>query len=235
MNFPAIEEACVELITKHAFPLCFVEFPAFKRIIEPYAIALERQGTKLIITKERVKQLVTEKADQIRKKIIDETKGRFVSLMVDIATRHNRSILGVNIRYMNSSGQFVIRTVGMHPLRMSHSGQNIRDIILETLRKHGIPKARLFSITTDNGKNVINAVALIDVDYQNEKMEEQLSDDDFSDGDSDFDIDNDILEYILCRPSTKRAISVRTIAIQRSHSWNYVCCSLLPFDPDKSF
>lgn len=194
MNIAAIEEACVELITKHAFPLCFVDFPAFKRIIEPYAIALERQETKLIITKERVRQLVTEKADQIRKEIIDETKGRFVSVMIDIATRHNRSILGVNIRYMNSSDKFVIRTVGMYPLRISHSGQNIRDIVLDILRKHGISNARLFSVTTDNGRNIINAVALIDANYQNEKMEEQLTDDNMSDDDSDFDIDTDILD-----------------------------------------
>lgn len=166
VDIKLIEEACVELITKNALPLCFVEYPAFEKIIKPYEVAFEQQGTPFSITIEKMKLLIKERAERIQKQIIDETKGRYVFVMIDIASRLNRSILGVNIRYMNTSGHFVIRTIGMKCLRLSHNGENIRAMVLEILAKYGITKNMVFSITSDNGLNLIKAIALIDADYQ---------------------------------------------------------------------
>lgn len=194
VDIKLIEEACVELITRNAFPLCFVEYPAFKKIIKPYEIAFKQQGTPFSITPEKMKLLIKEKAERLQKQIIDETKGRYVFVMIDIASRLNRSILGVNIRYMNTSTRFVMRTIGMKCLRISHNGENIRDMVLEILAKYGITKTMIFSITSDNGLNLIKAIALIDADYQKEKLEEQLLNGQLSDDDSDFDIDCDIFD-----------------------------------------
>lgn len=44
VNVNEILNAVVDLVTKHALPLCFVEYQAFKKIILPYRIALEQKG-----------------------------------------------------------------------------------------------------------------------------------------------------------------------------------------------
>lgn len=51
----AIWSACAELICVNALPVSVVEFPAFKKILEPYVVALRGQGVNLVINCENIK------------------------------------------------------------------------------------------------------------------------------------------------------------------------------------
>lgn len=168
VNVKDIWESCVDLITVNALPIAVVESPAFKKILQPYVTALSRQGIELNINKNSIKSLIEEHASQIKKQIISETKGGLVDLMFDIASRHNRSVLGINIEYM-INGSPVIRTIGMHTLHFASTAENLRKVIVDKLKEYELNLGNIFSITTDNGANILKAVAELNEEYQKEK------------------------------------------------------------------
>lgn len=188
-----ILEACVDLITKNALPLCAVEYPAFKKILLPYKIALEKHGHHLSVNRENMKELIRNRANKIKEVIKLECEKKVVCLMVDIASRWNRSVLGINVAYVHN-GETCIRTIGMHTLKVSHTAKNIRDVINQNLTVYGIKLSQIYAITTDNGKNLIKCIALLDEDYQNQKEppiestnNDELDDDDADDGEEEIE------------------------------------------------
>lgn len=181
-----IWDACVDLITANALPLSIVESSAFQKILKPYVTALKLKGIDLIINRHNIKDRIAERAEKIRELLRRETKNKVLSLMLDIATRYNRSVLGINIGFMND-GKIQIRTIGMLVLNFSHTAANIVELIRETLAAFGIRLSQIISVTTDNGKNMVKAIALLDSSYQqirNEMFpENDLENDEHIDGD----------------------------------------------------
>lgn len=173
INLPDIWNACADLIIFNALPICFVDYPAFKKIIYPYTIALKSQGIDLTINQKNIKDLINKRAMETRKVITSEVKSKVICLMIDIATRFNRSLLGISITF-NSNGKTCIRTLGMHVLRVSHTGSNIVEIIKTILSDFEISLNQVLSVTSDNGKNMMKSIALLDACYQ-ESTDDSIS------------------------------------------------------------
>lgn len=165
VNPKEIINACVELIVMHALPLKVVEYPAFRKLLDPYTIALRNQGINLVINPRNIRKCIEEKAAKVKKCIILAAKKNILSVMVDIATRYNRSLLGVNICYMDN-GKIIARTIGMHPLHFSHTAENIAAVIKQNLEEYEILLDQVVSVTSDNGRNIIEAVSELDDCYQ---------------------------------------------------------------------
>lgn len=163
-----IWNAVIDLVTVNGLPLCVVEYPAFKKILEPYVIALKRQNIELAINRQNIRTRIDAKAKDIKKLIMSQVRNRIVALMADIASRYNRSVLGVNIIYV-INGKYCLRTIGMHILRFSHTANNIVNMIKKNLSDFHIRLEQVISATTDNGKNMIKSIAMLDSSYQNEK------------------------------------------------------------------
>ncbi|XP_031621984.1 uncharacterized protein LOC116340010 [Contarinia nasturtii] len=104
-----------------------------------------------------VKKKLSEIAGKIRDKIRDEVIGKHLSLMADIGTKHNRSILGVSIQY-SVDGNLKIRSIGFIQLSESHTGIYLAEMIVNRLEELGIELKQIFTITTDNGKNILKMV-----------------------------------------------------------------------------
>lgn len=197
-----IWNACIDLITVNALPLCFVEYPAFKRVIKPYVDSLDRQGIKLTINRKIMKEKIEKRAKKMKEIITSEVRGKAVCLMLDIASRFNRSILGINISYLVNN-IIVVRTIGMHVLRFTQTAKNIANIIKKILSEFQIFLNQVLSVTTDNGKNLVKAVALLDAEYQEEKGAQEDSTDQafinqineiFESSDDEENIDSDIFD-----------------------------------------
>lgn len=202
VNPKEIFHACVELITVNAIPISLVDSPAFKKLLKPYVLALELKGIKLVINRKNILKYIAKKADEIRDLIKSKVKNKCLCLMADIGSRYNRSILGVNVAYMKNS-KSCIHTIGMHPLRKSHTSENIRDTIKSNLSDYNLSLNQIFSITTDNGANLLKATALLDEDVQKQKVGEAENpeniiqhDSDINeiDMDSDFETENDVFD-----------------------------------------
>lgn len=108
-----------------------------------------------------MKKKIEEKSSEITQTIKGETKGNFLCLMTDIASRHSRSVLGVNIGFI-SNGCIAIRTIGIHTMRMSHTAEELSKIIRANLKEFDIETNKIIAFTTDNGRNLTKTASLFD-------------------------------------------------------------------------
>lgn len=159
-----IWNACVDLVTINGLPLSVVEFTAFKKILEPYVISLKRHGVDLIINRHNIREKIEKRAKSVKEVIVSEARNKLVCVMIDIASRYNRSVLGVNISYFHD-GKTRTRTIGMHTLRFSQTARNLKELIKKNLLDFSIKlDEQVISVTTDNGKNMIKTIALFNDD-----------------------------------------------------------------------
>lgn len=161
VNLNDIWSSCMDLIVFHSLPLSVLEGDAFKTLLKPYVLALAMKGIKLKITPETMKSRLTKRANLIKEQIKMEVKGKSIGLMIDIASRYSRSVLGVNISYILQDC-IMIRTIGMHTLRKSQTAPELLSIIRNNLNDFEINIDEISSYTTDNGKNMTKCVALFD-------------------------------------------------------------------------
>lgn len=92
-----------------------------------------------------MKNCLRKTAQNIREKISIETKDRPISLMVDIVTKHGRSILGFSLQYI-VNGNHKIRSIGMIHLDASHTAVYLAELIVNRLNE------------LDNGANMLKIV-----------------------------------------------------------------------------
>lgn len=168
VNVGDIWNGCVEMITQNALPFTFVQTSGFQKIIRPYVIALARNGIDLNITTREIKKCIEKRTKQIKELIRAEVAKKTVCLMIDIATKYNRSLLGINISY-HLNDQLRVRTIGMHTMHLSHTAVHIVEIIQEHLKEYNIEAEQVIAVTTDNGKNLIKAIALLEAAMQNDQ------------------------------------------------------------------
>lgn len=193
VNPKDILNACVDLVTANALPLSVLECPAFKKVIEPYVIALKLKGIDLVINRKKIKTRIAERAQKIKKKIVSQLRNKMICLMIDIASRYNRSILGVNAAYFDD-GKIKICTIGMHAIRCSQTATNITNIIKKNLSDFSIQLSQIVSITTDNGKNLIKAVNALDSSLYVEKYVSNCDTPASDSSEDDFNIDGNIFD-----------------------------------------
>lgn len=192
VNPKDIYNACIDLVTVNAMPLAILDCPAFKKILEPYAIALKMKGIDLVVNRKNIKNRIAERASQIKKIITSQMSRKMICLMVDIASRYCRSVLGVNVAYFDK-GKIKVRTIGMHVIRCSQTAANIVKMIKKDLSDYCIQLKQLVAVTTDNGKNMVKAIVGIDSEFQSE-INNFSSTSDSDSSDDDFNIDSDIFD-----------------------------------------
>lgn len=161
VNLKEIWNACIELIIFNALPLRIVEQSAFKKLLKPYVVALANKNIQLNITVNSIKKKIFEKASTIKEIITNEAHDKYFSVMIDIAYRYNRSVLGINILYF-SNGCTHLRTIGMHTIRASQSSIDLFKIIKVKLDEHSLKVNKIIAFTTDNGKNMLKTVQMFD-------------------------------------------------------------------------
>lgn len=106
-----------------------------------------------------IKEYVASLADKVRLRIKTEICGRHVCIMVDIATKNFKTILGISIQWIRFiDGKIKIRTIGMLELLKSNTARYIKTKIEECLQFYGISRYHRISLTTDNGKNMLAMV-----------------------------------------------------------------------------
>lgn len=110
-------------------------------------------STPLTVVKEHLAKV----ANKVRELIQNEVKDRPLSLLVDLVTKHKRSILGVSVQY-TFKGELKVRSIGFIELLDRHTGVYLSDMIIVRLGELGIKLMQIFSITTDNAKNVLKLV-----------------------------------------------------------------------------
>ncbi|XP_062537788.1 uncharacterized protein LOC134206110 [Armigeres subalbatus] len=112
-------------------------------------------------------------ADKIRQAMKEEMSKKLISLKIDSASRHNRSVLGINVQYCLSD-VVVIRTLAMLEVSQRQTASFLKTRILEALKIYGVSLDQVFSVTVDNGANMCAAVRELKVEFERAMITEVM-------------------------------------------------------------
>ncbi|KAE9523319.1 hypothetical protein AGLY_016267 [Aphis glycines] len=139
LNKNIILDACIDLVTVNRRP--------FKK--------------KFTINSYLIKKHVHAESLFIQDEIANEVQSKLISLKLDGVTRLNRAFLGVNMQYIVDDC-IKLRTLGLVELTESHTGVYLKETILKILKKFKIEQKQLYTITSDNGANMLKAINLVE-------------------------------------------------------------------------
>lgn len=180
--------ACVEIVTKNGRPLCFVDDSGFRKILNPLLDEIKhRTGERSVINPEIIKSAIACDKETINSRIKHEIKNKLISVMVDIASKHGISILGVNIRYC-FEGNLKVATIGMRPITTKHTGQNLKDLITEIFKEFDISTRQVYTFTIDNARNLNKTCQLMNISEENHE---------YGDDEAESSANHEYFAYIL--------------------------------------
>lgn len=160
-------QCMVEQITINGRPIASLNDSGYVRLIQDKLELLEKCGRGINLRDKKytqIKEYISATSNKIKEKIKTEVKGRHISLMLDVATKNHKSILGINLRFIIDE-KIIERCIGMVPILERHTSQNLAIKVKECIDKFEIKLKQVKSITTDNAGNVVGIV-----DYMDEEM-----------------------------------------------------------------
>lgn len=193
---PDIRKWLVALVSAHGRPLQIVNDTPMKKMLSLATRFKEK------FPYSQLKADIDIIADDVKKTIIDEIKGKPVSLMLDIVTKHCRSFLGVNIQYIHED-KLVLRTIGMIGMDQPHTGTYISELVYALANDFGLDGTQIYSMTTDNAKNIVKSIRdlsttinqLIEYEEPLQSMEEfEATDNSYVMDDIDFEALSNVLD-----------------------------------------
>lgn len=193
---------CTEMVTVNGRVFAALNDSGFRKIMSEKIIFLQENGYGDGLSAPKytaVKEYIHFVVHKIEEKIKNEVKNKFVSLMIDSATKNNRSIVGLNVQYL-LDGAITIRCIGMIHMNESQSGKNLFAAVMKRLDIFGIKLSQLIAITSDNGKNMVSMTNVFNSNYiypdsELDSMEEMpivIDEDNIDVGTFDADIDDDL-------------------------------------------
>lgn len=197
----------VEIVTMNGRSFLHLNDSGYKKQIDEKLDELVTAGLSEGLTGPNftaIKKRIAYLAEQIKMQIEEEVKDRFVALMIDFATKNNRSFMGVSLQYV-CNGRIEERSIGILEMNSSHTSRHILAVLIDLLNSFGIEKSRVLSVTTDNAPNLTLMVKLL-----NEQVDRELAD---AKEDTDFDevhavdegasqrSDQDLEENVFAQPN----------------------------------
>jgi hypothetical protein len=152
-----IQQECVNLVTVHGRPFCMMEDKAFKNIIKMTNVSKREIQT---INAHGIRGKVQQTARERREKMTDEFKNKLLSIKIDNATCRDRLFMAINAQYIDK-GKIIIKNLGLVELHARSTSELLQEKLLYVLRRYHISVDQVYSITTDNGANMLKLVRLL--------------------------------------------------------------------------
>ncbi|XP_062554312.1 uncharacterized protein LOC134219563 [Armigeres subalbatus] len=146
----------VKMISVNGLPLIGIDWEGMQDVIQPLCEAMN-----LTVNSHNMRQYVSKVATGIDKEISMEVEGRWLSLKADIAFKMCRSVLGLNAQFVDSKGELQKRTLAVAELAERHTGAYLKDAVFRILDHLGIRPQQLYSISIDNGSNMVKMASLM--------------------------------------------------------------------------
>lgn len=207
MDKSTLCRATIKMVTKDSIPFRILDSEGFREIVDPIYKELG-----VTINRHNIKDKVSNVAQQIIDMISNELKNKIFSLKIDSATRHGRSILGVNAQFANNKGEIQVRTLGMVELKKRHSSEYLKEEVTQILKKYDCTLSQIFCCTVDNGANMVKCIKLLESDQEID-VQSQKGNDERDELNIDF-IENSLettLRCVRCASHTLQVILIKNI------------------------
>lgn len=113
---------CVTMAVLEKVPFTHFDSPSFRNLTAIHSI-----NNEITINARKVKGCVEQAAQAVREKIKVEIANKIIHLKLDVASRHFRSQLGVNIQfYCTIRKALIICSLGFIELKSSHTSSYLR-------------------------------------------------------------------------------------------------------------
>lgn len=113
-----------------------------------------------------LKAYIEHVGNEVKEIIMKNLENRFVAIMLDIASKNNRSVIGIYVQYIHE-GCVKIQSLGIIVLEAAHTAEYITEVVNDCLASYNIPKDRLIAITTDNASSMLAMIKIFDKSAQN--------------------------------------------------------------------
>lgn len=159
MSPATIYRSWVEKVAVNGRIIGCMEDSGSKLLTDPLLNAFEKAGISIDTSIPTLKTYLSKYADYVKSEIRSEIKDAIVHVKLDMARRHRRSFLGVNIQYMKDD-QIVVRTLSMLQTTSAHTGEYLCSLLMQILDDFHVKYSQVHVITTDNGSNALKASEL---------------------------------------------------------------------------
>ncbi|KAF2905138.1 hypothetical protein ILUMI_01046 [Ignelater luminosus] len=132
LTFDQLKMACTELVTVNGRSFALLEDFGFTKIVDPI---LKAMPESCAINPENIKH-------EVHKQAFD------------------RSTLGINVQYIKRK-QLVLRSLAMKELKRRHTATYIASTIADVLTEFNIDLKQIYSVTSDNGANMVKAISIL--------------------------------------------------------------------------
>lgn len=146
----------IRLVTIDKRPLNAMLDSGLVALLKPESDKLNAESMT-INKRVEVKEHIIRISKKIKEIITHEVRDKIVAAMIDVVTKHQKSILGITIRYV-INGKVVERGVGMVLLEKAHTAEYLSEEIWKCLREYGLSEKQVIAVTSDNARNMIAAI-----------------------------------------------------------------------------
>lgn len=149
-------QSFAEIITVNGRAFEWLKDSGFQRLIKCDLEEVSDGGMPINFSDnyKELKSYIAYIATTIRNNIKEDLKNQHISIMMDIGTKNNKSLLGINSQCMIND-DVVIHSLGVIPLDSAHKAPYIRLKLTDCLKVYDIEPDSVVSFTTDNAKNMI--------------------------------------------------------------------------------
>lgn len=151
-----------EIFTVNGRPFTKFRDSGFSKMYKMLIEQIEHNSKqKIHVDINKIKEHIDTTAQTMKDELKKEVKNKPIALIMDIATKKNRAILGINIQYIIDK-RIVIRTLGMIRLKESHTAVHLADVVIGILNEFEVSLDQLFSVTTDNAGYMLLSSEILD-------------------------------------------------------------------------
>ncbi|CAI6355875.1 unnamed protein product [Macrosiphum euphorbiae] len=180
----AVIDGCIEMVTINGRPLKIMEDSGFRKIVDPIF-----RSFGFTMNGDVVRNHICIRASLVRQAITEQMKKKFFCIKMDTATRLGRTILGINVQFIHE-GKIIIRNLATTEVYQTTS-TNLKCVLLKTLEKYSLDPSFIYSITTDNGANMLKTVSLLREMNRDYDINEEMSENEYNVEDNQVQIDEE--------------------------------------------
>lgn len=168
-------KGCMEFVVINGRPYAIFEDSGFLKIVEPITKAFKLSGRSVSFNRCVMEDNANAIRELVKNRIKSEMNGKLLSLKIDLTTHMNRCILGVNVQYYLQD-TLVVRTLAMKRIFDGTTGVNLAIVLKQIMADYDVDVKRIYTITTDNGTNVMKCARIMPI-FQGNQLEDYLDSD----------------------------------------------------------